>query len=474
MTGTSTSSDPDGQGPDGEGSGATGPDLDALARAVLTLPEVADAAVLPVGPGGEPVAFVAAAPGSRPPSPAKVRRHLAAGAPAAAVPREVVPVERLPRDGAGHVLTAALPPVRSRPHRPPRTATEAAVADVFAAVLVVDRVGLDDDFFALGGGARTVEAALDALATRLGVRLRPSDAVVAPTVEALAALLDARRGRREPPARVVTVREGAPGRAVFCVPGAGSSPVAYAHLVARLPEKTPVHLLQARGYERRGLPEWSQDAAVRRRVADLRRVRPHGPYAVVGHSLGALHALMMARLLDAQGEDVVAVLLDPFWVATGLGAGDAGHPSVTEILTPELTPAQRRQLSRRATLARRAKRLASLPLAGLLPMPPVRRERLLFTLGWLAAHRLRPQPWGGRVLAYRTADNVDPDRLWEHLVPHAVVDRRVPCEHNSVLRPPFVDGVAQDLSALLAQDEADGAGTRGRRGGRHGRGRAAA
>jgi thioesterase domain-containing protein len=440
-------------GDPGTGTDPDGPDLRALERAVLTLPEVADAAVLPLGPGGEPVAFVAAAPGSRPPSPAKVRRHLAAAAAARVVPREVVPVEELARDDAGRVLPAALPPVRSRAHRPPRTALEAAVAAVWSDVLVVDRVGLDDDFFALGGGARTVEAALRALEARVGVRLRPSDAVAAPTVEAMAALLEARRGRAEGPARVVTVRQGAPGRAVVCVPGAGSSPVAYAHLVSRLPGKTPVHLLQARGYERRGLPEWDQDAVVRRRVADLRRVQPHGPYAVVGHSLGAMHALVMAQRLDAQGEDVVAVLLDPFWVATGLGAGQ-GRPSVTEILTPELTPAQRAQLSGSALLTRRAKRLASLPLAGVLPMPTVRRERLLFTLGWLAAHDYRPQPWDGRVLAYRTADNVDPDRLWRHLVPNALVDRRVPCEHNSVLRPPFVDQVAQDLSALLADDAA--------------------
>jgi thioesterase domain-containing protein len=246
------------------------------------------------------------------------------------------------------------------------------------------------------------------------------------------------------------VRNGGTGPAVIYVPGAGASPVSAVHLAQRLPQENAFHILQPRGYERRGLPEVGTSRIVRRRVRMLRRLRPHGPYVVVGHSLGALHALEIARRLEAEGEEVVAGVLDPFWSASRLGVERGIAPTVTQVLLPELIGRSAAVPPRWQLLQRRARRALSLPLAGILPMPPERRERLLFTLGWLDGRRARPEPWHGRAISYRTADNHDPDELWSMLLPNPVVDTRVPCEHNSVLRPPYVERLAADVRAALA------------------------
>ncbi|MBF6169461.1 amino acid adenylation domain-containing protein, partial [Streptomyces gardneri] len=83
-----------------------------------------------------------------------VRRHLRLRLPAYMVPSTIVALGALPLTVAGKVDRAALPEPGERPRAPfadPRGETEAALAQVWSALLGVDRVGRDDDFFELGG-----------------------------------------------------------------------------------------------------------------------------------------------------------------------------------------------------------------------------------------------------------------------------------------------------------------------------------
>ncbi|MBR7559922.1 alpha/beta fold hydrolase, partial [Mycobacterium tuberculosis] len=53
--------------------------------------------------------------------------------------------------------------------------------------------------------------------------------------------------------------------------------------------------------------------AARRHLRDLRRIQPGGPYVLLGHSLGGLIALEVARRLRRAGEEVALVMtLDTF------------------------------------------------------------------------------------------------------------------------------------------------------------------
>ncbi|GIH27687.1 hypothetical protein Aph01nite_59970 [Acrocarpospora phusangensis] len=82
-----------------------------------------------------------------------VSRALAATLPAHLVPARFIRIATLPMTPNGKVDRAALPsPVAQRAaFTPPRTDAEALVADIWTEVLGVPRVGVDDDFFRLGG-----------------------------------------------------------------------------------------------------------------------------------------------------------------------------------------------------------------------------------------------------------------------------------------------------------------------------------
>jgi amino acid adenylation domain-containing protein/non-ribosomal peptide synthase protein (TIGR01720 family) len=84
---------------------------------------------------------------------AELRAFAATRIPAHLVPAAFAIVDQLPMTAGGAIDRGALPVLEftTRTYRPPRTAEEQTLASVFALVLGLDRVGVDDDFLALGG-----------------------------------------------------------------------------------------------------------------------------------------------------------------------------------------------------------------------------------------------------------------------------------------------------------------------------------
>ncbi|MFC4039572.1 amino acid adenylation domain-containing protein [Dactylosporangium siamense] len=125
------------------------------------------------------------------------RQRLAAVLPAAVTPRHVIVVDHLPLTPNGKLDRAALPapdPVAAGAGAAPRSATERLVADVWSEVLGRDGIGVDDDFFTLGGHslpAMTVAARLSEVS---GLEVSVRSVLAHPTVAELAAAIDGLTG----------------------------------------------------------------------------------------------------------------------------------------------------------------------------------------------------------------------------------------------------------------------------------------
>ncbi|WP_275107021.1 non-ribosomal peptide synthetase [Nocardia arthritidis] len=132
-------------------------------------------------------------------SAAELRRFVATRLPDYMVPSAFVLLDRLPLTANGKLDRKALPEPDSTagPYRAPETVEERILAGVYAEVLGLGEIGVDDDFFAVGGDSiRSIQVV--ARARALGIDLTPRQIFECRTVAALAdaVLLDGRTAER--------------------------------------------------------------------------------------------------------------------------------------------------------------------------------------------------------------------------------------------------------------------------------------
>ncbi|WP_308434251.1 phosphopantetheine-binding protein, partial [Streptomyces tendae] len=137
------------------------------------------------------------------PDPAELRRHLAEDLPEYMIPAAFVPLEALPLTHNGKLDRTALPAPEftvAATGRAPRTPQEEVLAGLFADVLGLEAVGIDDSFFDLGGDS-IVSIQLVSRARRAGVVITPRDVFTYKTVAALDAVARALDETPEPSPR---------------------------------------------------------------------------------------------------------------------------------------------------------------------------------------------------------------------------------------------------------------------------------
>ena len=150
--------------------------------------------------------------------PAGIRAALAERLPAYMVPAAVVVMDALPLTVNGKLDTRALPAPEYREvdrYRAPASPTEEILAGIYAQVLGLDRVGVDDSFFDLGGDSLSAMRVIAAVNAALDAHLAVRTLFYAPSVRSLSQQL----GRHDSAVEVVPVevlKEGT-GVPLFCI-----------------------------------------------------------------------------------------------------------------------------------------------------------------------------------------------------------------------------------------------------------------
>ncbi|MEW1639118.1 amino acid adenylation domain-containing protein [Streptomyces sp. NPDC093801] len=137
----------------------------------------------------------------------ELRRFTAERLPEFMVPSAVVLLDRLPLMPNGKLDRAALPEPEftGAPYRAPRTAREEALVALFAEVLGLERVGIDDGFFELGGHSLLATRLISRARTELGLEIPIRKIFDLPTVAALAPWLEESAVPRRPSLRQMFV-----------------------------------------------------------------------------------------------------------------------------------------------------------------------------------------------------------------------------------------------------------------------------
>ena len=379
------------------------------------------------------IAYIVAAEAM--PEAAALRSFLRERLPDYMLPQWFVALESIPTLPNGKTDLKRLPaPQQDSPTTAgePRTEMEKALCAIWQEILQIERVGLHDNFFDLGGHSiLTVR-----LVARIRVDLRRACTLPMifrfPTIATLAAALEGASPLEG--SSLIPLQPQGVDPPLFCICGVQI----YQELANRLGPDVPVYgvfvpleleyvIPKQKGAE---LPPVEQLASEYLRT--IRGRQPHGPYRLLGFSFGGVLAYEMAQQLRAQGETV----------------------SFLAILDSDVPERRRRARSGRLEqrlsilkqrLGRRLKGPIQRFMSGAPSLAEARDDRYLAAMRSYAA-----SPYEGPAIYVQAIDAAEynPGYGWDALVAQLHI-YRIPGDHLGILSPPNVDQLAAKLRLHL-------------------------
>jgi amino acid adenylation domain-containing protein len=232
-----------------------------------------------------------------------VRQRLSARLPDYMVPAQIVVLDEFPLTSSGKIDRKALPaPIfGAAPFRAPQTQTEKILAGIYARVLGLGGVGVDDSFFDLGGNSLSAMRVIAAINHALDTQLPVRTVFEAPSVSGLSQQLCGDVPSVEI-APVETLKQGT-GVPLFCFHPAGGLAWPY-HPLGNYLDCPIIGIQQAHDDEPESIRSMATQYADR-----LQAVHPSGPYSLLGWSLGGVIAHEVAIELCRRGCEVRRLIL---------------------------------------------------------------------------------------------------------------------------------------------------------------------
>jgi len=195
--------------------------------------------------------------------------------------------------------------------RKPETETEKAVAKVWSEVLQIEKIGIDDNFFEMGGTSIMAVKVIAEIEKSTGRRFPLSVLFEYSTVEKFAKLLN--EGGEIDSDCLVPIKSNGSKAPLFIVHGGGLDVLYFANMSKHLDEEQPLYGLQGVGSN--GFDDWyeSIEDMAANYIQAIVKINPNGPYALAGYCVGGIVAFEMTRQLQEQGKKVsLTVLLDSY------------------------------------------------------------------------------------------------------------------------------------------------------------------
>ncbi|MGB8581463.1 MAG: alpha/beta fold hydrolase [Candidatus Sulfotelmatobacter sp.] len=307
---------------------------------------------------------------------------------------------------------------------------------IWQRVLQRSSIRAEDNFFDLGGSPASAAQLFAEVAKGCGRHLPAVLIYSAPTIEALAQVLEQPEPPRVPP--LLLLKAGTVHPPVFIAHGLGDTVFDLFRLVNTIESPHPIYGMQARGIDGIDPPLASVEEMSQFHLEAIKQAQAHGPYFLIGYSLGGLVALEIAQRLCAGGEKVALLaLVDSYPHRTQL--------SLIQNALLSFRLAKRRILSPSAPLGRtRSEHSESVdrnPSPGShIPESMSNVTQRMRDSAYQALRRCRPQYYDGRIDFVRPAIVTDfpddPAAVWSHLAAQFEVET-IPGNHWSMLTNEF-------------------------------------
>ncbi len=353
------------------------------------------------------------------------------------------------------------------------TPTERRLAAIWEEELGVHPVGIDDNFFDLGGELRPVARLFERIRAVFGKNLPVHALLRSPTVKGLARVIDGAAEATH--GLVVPLQSEGSAAPIFGIHD-GAGYFFYWGLASRVGIDRPFYAVQSErhinGWKRPYDPYGSVEELATQYIREIRAVRPHGPYHLLGVSFGGIVAFEMARQLHAQGEKVGSLFLLSAFIENGPHAASvpSGNHSLRHRLRRHLiqlssmeTGAAVKYIAGKVSGAchdaRRSLWLTIERLCGDVawrwravwqrPIPPKLIYDRYLRASRSLIRRYRPGVYDGRAILFRGMTDRNPVPGWKGLALGGLEVHNMPGGHIEMTFEPTVEALASLIRAHL-------------------------
>jgi amino acid adenylation domain-containing protein len=258
------------------------------------------------------IAYVVAHHNSTP-TISELRQFLKAKLPDYMVPSAFVMLEEMPLTPSGKVDRRALPAPdlhssNSDKYVAPRNQVELELTLIWSRILKVDKVGVKDNFFDLGGHSLLTPYLMAQIKQQFGKDIAIASLYQNPTIEQLATIVPFDSDSKSGSPLVILQPHGSKPP-LFCLPGAAGYPFYLYDLARCLGSDQPFYSFQAIAPGEGGELITQVEDVAARYIQELFVVQPQGPYFLAGHSFGGKLAFEMAQQLLRKGHKVALVAI---------------------------------------------------------------------------------------------------------------------------------------------------------------------
>ena len=235
----------------------------------------------------------------------KCRQLLSEALPSYMMPAHFVMIEQIPVTVNGKVDRAALPDPQSAAtqqvaYEAAQSALEQAVAQIWAEMLGISRIGRQDHFFSCGGHSLLATQVIARLRKQLSLQVRLRTLFSYPVLQDFCQALS----QLDSQSCLVPIRSQGSSAPLFVIHPVGGE-IGYAqNLSKHLDRNIPVYALAASGLAQGEAILDQVEQMASRYLALIRSVQADGPYHLCGWSAGGIIAYEIAKQLTDVGEQV--------------------------------------------------------------------------------------------------------------------------------------------------------------------------
>jgi acyl-CoA synthetase (AMP-forming)/AMP-acid ligase II/thioesterase domain-containing protein/acyl carrier protein len=394
------------------------------------------------------------------------------------VPRRYVIVDEIPKGATGKIQRRNLAEAfglvtdssRARPvavDNRPATPLEAKLQRLWAETLGLERVGLHEDFFMLGGDSLQAVDLFLHVEKQMGRRLPRSVLFEAGTVAKMAQRIE----ESTPSPCLVPIQPKGNKPPFFCVHDGNGQVLNYRDLSRFLGKSQPFYGIQCRGLDGEEEPFTRIDDMAAHYVREIRKVQPSGPYFLGGYSFGGRVAFVMAQHLRAAGHAVALLALFDTYSAHGrqkvtLRDWIAHHRERLKTLPAAKIPGylwlRARNLAKMTYMRARLKSYSAAwafyksrgkPLPRFLRRPVPAND--------IIRRSYQPCPYDGDAVLFKAERyawaHTDQHDGWNKLIRGCLEIRPISGRHYEIMTQPHVQTLAEELSDVLRQAQASAA-----------------